>query len=133
MAETDEIVLDTDVLIEMARGSKIGQASLEAIERGGQSVGTTSINIHEFSYGMRKAGKQFRPPDIPVSSFSNEDAVLASKIELDLERSGTPIPRLDAMISSVCITNRGQLYTFDKHFERAVRFGLRLYSGPRRR
>ena len=66
---------------------------------------------------------------LPVLSYRKEDAILASELELKLERRGTPIRRTDAMIAAITINNNAKLYTFDvRHFKPLEEYGLKLFG-----
>jgi predicted nucleic acid-binding protein len=54
--------------------------------------------------------------------------VLASKIELEVEKKGKIACRTNAMIAAITINNGAKLYTFNiKHFEAFQELGLELY------
>lgn len=124
------IVLDTDVLIEiMDRKSKRGERALERIIKSGEDFCITVINLHEILYGLYKYAK---PVDevmkLPVIGYTKEDAKLAAKLELEAEKKGRPIRRMDAMIAAITINARAKLYTLDvRHFKHLRAFGLELF------
>lgn len=114
------ILLDTNALVEiLEKRSKSGEELYSAVIESGESIGTTSINLHELMYGLRKYSK---PPkellQLPVFDYSREDALLSSEIEFEVEKSGTPVRRMDCMIAAVAIRKSMELLTLDlKHFE----------------
>ena len=125
------IVLDTDVLIEIFdRGSIKGEEALERLVRCGEDICITVINLHEVLYGLSKYAKPVREVlRLPVLSYRKEDAILASELELKLERRGMPIRRTDAMIAAIAINNNAKLYTFDvRHFKPLEEYGLKLFG-----
>ena len=125
------IVLDTDVLIEIFdRGSMKGEEALERLVRCGEDICITVINLHEVLYGLSKYAKPVREVlRLPVLSYRKEDAILASELELKLERRGMPIRRTDAMIAAITINNNAKLYTFDvRHFKPLEEYGLKLFG-----
>jgi len=125
------IVLDTDVLIEIFdRGSIKGEEALERLVRCGEDICITVINLHEILYGLSKYAKPVREVlRLPVLSYRKEDAILASELELKLERRGMPIRRTDAMIAAITINNNAKLYTFDvRHFKPLEEYGLKLFG-----
>lgn len=126
------IMLDTDVLIEIFdKGSQKGDEALGRIKRSGQSVAITSINLHEITYGLAKYSKQINEvAQLPVISFTKEDAKLSSRIELDAERKGKAVRRTDAMIAAVAVTNHASLYSLDSHFKtiESLKIGLELFA-----
>ena len=125
------IVLDTDVLIEIFdKHSETGDKALSRILESGDSVSTTSVNLHEIVYGLHKYAKPVREVlQLPVLNYAKEDAQLSAKIELESERTGTTIRRTDAMIAAVAINIGARLYTLDlKHFKPLRAHGLKLFT-----
>ena len=124
------MLLDTDVLVEIFdRGSDRGEEALESILESGEDILTTSLNLHEVLYGLGKYAKPVR--DIlllPALDYTKEDAGLSARLELDAERRGIPIGRIDAMIAAISINRGARLFTFNtRHFENLTEFGLRLF------
>ena len=116
------ILVDTDVLIEIFdRNSKRGDEALKTIERTGEDITTTSLNLHEILYGLYKYtdhAKLERILVLDVVEFTKDDAVLSSKLEVETEKKGRKVPRFDAMIAAVAINRGFKLFTFNrKHFE----------------
>jgi tRNA(fMet)-specific endonuclease VapC len=124
------MILDTDVLIEIFdRKSQIGDENLRRIVESGDSIATTSINLHEILYGLEKYAKPIRGIILlPVLDYTKRDAELSAEIELKAEKSGTAIRRTDAMIASIAINHGSTLYTMDlKHFQPLQTLGLKLF------
>jgi tRNA(fMet)-specific endonuclease VapC len=125
------IVVDTDVLIEILdKKSTKGAEALEHILKCGEDIGTAVINMHELLYGLNKYAK---PTEdvllLPVLTFTEKDAILSSKLELEAEKKGTPNRRTDAMVAAVTINNNATLYTFDqKHFTQFTKRDLKLFK-----
>lgn len=125
------IVLDTDVLIEIFdKHSEKGDQILRRILERGDSVGTTSINLHEVMYGLQKYAKPVSEIlQLPILNYTKEDSRVSARLELAAERAGTPVRRTDAMIAAVAINNEADFFTFDsKHFGRLKSFGLKMLS-----
>ena len=125
------ILLDTDVLIEIFdRNSDRGDEALEAILGSGEDIATTSINLHEILYGMEKYAKPVKDVLLlPVLDYTKRDALISAEIEVEAERSGSSIRRMDAMIASVAINHGALFYTFNKkHFKSLEDMGLKLFS-----
>ena len=113
------ILVDTDVLIEIFdRNSVKGDKALKKIERTGEDITTTSLNLHEILYGLHKYtdhAKLERILVLDVVEFTKDDAVLSSKLEVETEKK---VPRFDAMIAAVAINRGFKLFTYNrKHFE----------------
>ena len=124
------IVLDSDVLIEIGeKKSGKGNKASERVLQSGEEIFITAITLHEVLYGFHKRGK---PADdlllFPVLDYTQKDAMLSSKVELEAERRGGRISRTDAMIAAIAVNNEGKLCTFNvKHFSSLKTFGLRLF------
>ncbi|MEM2971314.1 MAG: type II toxin-antitoxin system VapC family toxin [Candidatus Bathyarchaeia archaeon] len=124
------IVLDTDVLIEVFDKKSVkGDEVLRRLIEKGEDITTTVINLHELLYGLKKYAKPVREVLLlPVLDYTKRDAELSAKLELAVERSGTPIRRADAMIAAIVLNKGANLYTFDlKHFSPLTKFGLKLF------
>ena len=107
-----------------------GDEALHKIEASGDGVGTTSINFHEVAYGVLKRSRALEEfLTFPIMPYTREDAVLSSRIEVELEKKGTLVRRADTMIASVAISTACPFFTFDrKHFEPIAAFGLKLFE-----
>ncbi len=124
------ITIDSDVLIEILdKKSLKGDQALKQITESKEEVATTAISLHEVLYGLHKYGKPIKELLLlPILSYTKKDAVLASKIELEVEKMGKIACRTDAMIAAITINNGAKLYTFNlKHFEAFKGLGLELY------
>jgi len=65
-----------------------------------------------------------------VASYTKGNAVLAAKLEIEMERKGKAIRRRDAMIAAITINNGAKLYTLNlKHFKPLTSVGLKLFVG----
>ena len=126
------ILLDTNVLIEiLEKESRIGAKVYSSLVASKEAIGTTSINLHELLYGLRKYAKSVRQlARIPIVEFNKRDAELSSQIELDMERAGMAVRRTDAMIAAIAINHSMKLLTLDtRHFEPMSRkTPLKLFS-----
>lgn len=103
------IALDTDVLIEVFdKKSAKGDEVLRRLDKSGEDITTTAINLHEILYGLEKYAKPVKEVlFLPVLDFAKRDAVLSAGLELKAEGMGMSIRRTDAMIAAITI-NRGQ-------------------------
>jgi len=90
------ILVDTDFLIEIFnRNSEKGDKALKKIERTGEDVTTTSLNLHEILYGLHKYTDHVKLERIlvlDVVEFTKDDAVLSSKLEIETEKKGKKVP-----------------------------------------
>ncbi len=124
------IVVDTPVLIEILdKRSKLGEEALRKVIESDERPATTAINLHELLYGL--GGRSAVTNDLArlaTLEFAERDAELSSRIKLNMEKQGSPIPRLDAMVAAVTIRSSGKLFTFDqKHVNSLQSFGLKLF------
>jgi tRNA(fMet)-specific endonuclease VapC len=114
------IVLDTDVLIEIFdKGSEKGDLAIQELEGAGEEIAITSITYHEILYGFEKYGKKriIKLEQLETLDFTKSDAKLSAKLELDCERKGKMVSRMDSMIAGMVINRNAKLYTFNKkHF-----------------
>jgi tRNA(fMet)-specific endonuclease VapC len=125
------IVLDTDVLIEVFDKKSVkGDDVLRRLDKCGEDIATTAVNLHEILYGLEKYAKPMQEVlFLPVLDFAKRDAVLSAGLELKAEGMGLSVRRTDAMIAAVTMNRGAKLYTFDlKHFGPLKKFGLELLS-----
>ncbi len=114
------IIVDSDVLIEIFdKNSKKGQIAIEKLEKAGEDIAITSLNLHEILYGHYKSNKKIKGiQDINTIEFNKKDAELSARIENDLEKKGKIVPRFDAMIAAIAINRNAKIFTFNKkHFQ----------------
>jgi len=124
------IIIDSDVLIEILdRKSEKGDIALKQTIESGEEIATTVISLHEVLYGLHKYGNPVKELLLlPILSYTKKDAVLSSKIELEVEKVGKTACRTDAMIAAITINNGAKLYTCNlKHFNAFQDLGLELY------
>ncbi|MDG6901929.1 MAG: type II toxin-antitoxin system VapC family toxin [Nitrososphaerota archaeon] len=124
------ILLDTNVLIEILdKESSEGDRLLKALSEAGEDVGTTSINMHELLYGLKKYTKSVEKIGrLRVLPYEKEDAEVSSRLELTAEKRGKPVRRIDTMIAAVAINRSARLSTLDsRHFEQFTQDGLHLF------
>lgn len=124
------IIVDTDVLIEISdKRSKKGNEMYQKIIANGDDVAITSMTLYETMYGLIKFKKPFYYlSSFRVYEFSKEDALLAAKLDLDLEKNGKKIKRMDIIIASTTINRGATLCTFDNEFQQMEELGLRLFQ-----
>lgn len=116
------ILADTDVLIEVFdKNSEKGKEALEKIEEMDEEVVITSLNLHELLYGLYKYADKEKIDKallLDAIEFKKEDASLSAKLEIESERKGIKLARVDAMIAAIAINRKFKLFTFNKkHFE----------------
>ena len=125
------ILLDTNVLVEiLEKRSKKGEELYSAVIASGESICTTSINLHELLYGLKKYGKPVKELlQLPIIDYSKDAAFLSAEIEYEMEKNGTPVRRTDSMIAAVAVNGLMPLLTLDtRHFEPiAKKFALEFF------
>ena len=129
MGEKKCILLDTDISNEMLdKDSDKSQELMLKIIESGEEYCTSSVNMHEVLYGIEKYSRDSRLVlQIPTLEYSKNDNELSAVLELDAERKGGAVPRMDAIVASIAINNGCSLYTLDKHFEVFTDKGLKLF------
>lgn len=114
------IVLDTDVLIEIFdKDSEKGDLAIQKLEEAGEDVAITALSLHEILFGLEKYGKKKikRLDQLETLDITKDDAKLSAKLELECERKGKSVSRIDSMIAAMVINRKGKLFTFnDRHF-----------------
>lgn len=122
------IIIDTDVLIEIFdKKSDKGDIALKKIEDTGEDIAITSINLHEILYGICKYGKKKIKgiEQLETLEFNRDDAQLSAKLELECERKGEKVTRIDTMIAAIAINRKAKLFTFNtKHFQAFTELSL---------
>jgi tRNA(fMet)-specific endonuclease VapC len=121
------IIIDTDILIEIYdKKSELGSKAFEILMETDEPFCITAINLHEALYGLFKFGKSADYlMRLLVLDYRKEDARLASEIEVETERKGNKVMRLDAMIAAIAINNNAKLYTNNKkHFSHVAKLQL---------
>ncbi|MDG6988525.1 MAG: type II toxin-antitoxin system VapC family toxin [Nitrososphaerota archaeon] len=118
------------MLIEILdKESQKGDELLASLEEAGEEAGTTSINMHELLYGLKKYSRSdAKLSQLRVAPYTKEDAELSSRLELAAEKRGTAVRRLDSMIAAIAVNRSAKLSTFDlRHFEQFAKDGLKLF------
>jgi len=124
------ILLDTDVLIEILdKASDKGDRILATLEAAEEDLGTSSVNLHELLYGLKKYSKsEEKVTQLRVVPYERRDAELSSRLELAAEERGGPVRRLDSMIAAVAINRSAELATLDVgHFQPFAQNGLKIF------
>ena len=129
MGEEKLILLDTDVIIEVLdKNSDKGQELMLKIIESGEGYCTSSVNMHEVLYGIEKYSRGSRLVlQLPTLEYNKKDSKLSAFLELNAERKGTAVPRMDAIVAAIAINNGCSLYTLDRNFEIFTENGLKLF------
>lgn len=112
------ILLDSSVIIDLMRG----KIKLKPTER----YYINPIVYSEVLYGLLYASKSekelegfFDELGIETLIIGTNTAIVHSKMKLDLNRRGQPLPDNDLLVAATCLEHNLQLFTLNlKHFSR---------------
>ena len=118
------IIVDTDVLIEWLEKNSSKQSIIEAcLSTYNEIIATTALNFEELLFGyFKRKGNTIISKSHPIWGivtipFTLRDALLAAKIEYEMEKKGKKKPRGDVLIAAITINNNASLFTLNKkHF-----------------
>ena len=116
------ILIDTDILIEYFKKREIEKLV-------GNSI--SIITLIEFLRGAKnpKAVKEILEEIFYVINLDNDIIIKYVEIYQELKRRGDILPDSDLLIASTSIAKNLPLLTKNvKHFERLIKFGLKLYK-----
>lgn len=119
------LVLDTDVCVDLLRGTERGQLVLAAV--GDEPVAVSAMTLHELAEGARRASHPDRERaavDRFLSAFDIlavdvPTAWISGSVAGDLARAGAAIGDMDTLIAAAALHAGAPLVTFNtKHFRR---------------
>lgn len=114
-------VLDTNVIIEIARGNK---DVLNAVLEFDKTFYVTSITRFELLVGLPKRDELIWLDSLLELPFEKKSAEMAAYLHKKLREKGTPMGLGDLFIGAVCLANDLPLITLDGNFEVLKEFGL---------
>ena len=123
-------LLDTTVLIDLARGEKSpahqrARVAVQRLLQSGETLFTSRINEAEFRIGPERSQDRQKELDrvervlagVLILEFNREGALKYAVIKAETFRRGRPVGDCDALIASVAVTNGQSLLTRNpKHF-----------------
>src|SRR5260370_12311201 len=120
-------LLDTDILSEVLknRDAAVAREAEDSLAKHGEFA-VSVISVMEIAYGLHRAGRREQLQEFEatlrstcnVVQFDAEAALLAGRIEADLERAGRTIDAADVMIAATAIGVRLPIVTGNTaHFE----------------
>ena len=118
-----EICLDTSVLIEITKKNQTKAEDILDYLRG-KSISISAVTLFEHLAGLKES--EDSKLDLKTYNFTRDDAILSSRMIMELRKQGKEINFRDLFIASTCKNNDLELMTFDKHFKNFEQFGLRL-------
>jgi len=107
-------VLDTNVIIEIARGNNEVFEKVTALDN---TFYITSITKFEILVGMPKKDERIWLETLIELPFDGKCAEIAAYLHKKLKEKGSPIPFRDLFIASVAVANDLPLITLDSDFE----------------
>jgi predicted nucleic acid-binding protein len=129
-------LLDTDILSEVLkeRDATVARAAADYLAGHGELT-VSVISVMEIAYGLHRAGRMEQLVEFEatlatscrVLPFDAPAALLARRIEADLEKAGTPIDAPDVMIAATALGARLPVVTGNtEHFEAVRKAGWDL-------
>ncbi|ADC65712.1 PilT protein domain protein [Ferroglobus placidus DSM 10642] len=116
-------VLDTSVIIEIARGNR---KALNAVLSEDNYFYITSITWFEIKVGAPKLAELNLVDSLECLSFDRKSADVAAEIYIKLKKDGKMVSLKDLFIGAICISNKEKLITMDSDFEILRDFGLEV-------
>ncbi len=117
-------VLDTNVIIEIARGNR---RVLDSVLSADRYFYITSITRFEILVGAPKLAELDLMNALECLNFDSTSADLSAEIYRELRRRGREMSLRDLFIGAICIRNNQKLVTADSDFEILKDFGLELH------
>jgi tRNA(fMet)-specific endonuclease VapC len=117
------LVLDTDHLVEIDRGSALGAALMDRLDRSGQEIVTTIVSAEEQLRGWLAQINQLREPHAQIAAYSRLQGRLAffaawrllqwnadaADRFRELRGQGVRIGAMDLKIASIVLANNATL------------------------
>jgi predicted nucleic acid-binding protein len=127
METRNQVIIDTDVLVDMLRGVEKAISFIAELEKKGFVLSTTIINAFELYYGAYKSKKKQQNliatkklmKRLIVLKMGLKSAEKAGQIQAELEPEGRLIGIRDIMIGAIAVTRGYALVTKNiEHFEK---------------
>jgi tRNA(fMet)-specific endonuclease VapC len=126
-------LLDTDILSEILknRDATVARAAADYLAKHGEFT-VSVVSVMEIAYGLNRAGRKTQLEEFEaalrttcnVLSFDADVALLAGRIQAELEKAGAPIDAPDVMTAATAIGARLPVVTGNTaHFEAVQRMG----------
>jgi predicted nucleic acid-binding protein len=126
-------LLDTDILSEVLknRDATVARAAADYLAKHGEFT-VSVVSVMEIAYGLNRAGRTTQLEEFEttlgtscnVLPFDADAALLAGRIQAELEQAGAPIDAPDVMIAATAIGARLPVVTGNMaHFAAVQRVG----------
>lgn len=126
------ICLDTSAYSHFKRG----EPEVVEIIAGARQVLLPVVALGELRAGFRLGDRMARNdkelreflaiPVVRVLDVDDDAAAIYAELVFDLRRAGTPVPTNDIWIAALAVREGATVITFDDHFERIRRAGVRV-------
>ncbi len=106
------IILDTDFLIDLTKGKTEAVKKLEGIAN--EALAIASISLTELYYGAFKQKQHLEEEkfsDYEILAFKRQEACLAARIRVGLEKGAGRIGIVDEMIAATAIAQNARVLT----------------------
>jgi tRNA(fMet)-specific endonuclease VapC len=129
-------LLDTDILSEVLknRDATVARAAADYLAKHGEFT-VSVVSVMEIAYGLTRAGRTTQLEEFEATlrttcnmlPFDVDAALLAGRIQAELEKAGAPIDAPDVMIAATAIGARLRVVTGNTtHFAAVQRAGYSL-------
>jgi len=133
----NQVIIDTDILVDMLRGLEKVVTFIAELERKGLTLSTTVINAFELYYGAYKSKKKLRNltatrkllERMVILNMNLKSAEKAGEIHAELDAKGQPIGVRDIMVGAVALTRGYTLITRNIAHLQKIK-GLKLITAP---
>lgn len=132
MEELENMIVDTDILIDYLRGKKRGTKLLDHYKKE-RSVETTGINVFELYHGAYSSENTTKQVSnlkgflnrVQVHSTSEDSMEMAGKIAAELDDKGEKIGAKDVLISGIALLENQHVLTYNtRHFKKVEELEL---------
>ncbi|MBS7626601.1 type II toxin-antitoxin system VapC family toxin [Candidatus Bathyarchaeota archaeon] len=132
----NQVIIDTDILVDVLRGLEKPVTFIAELERKGLTLSTTVINAFELYYGACKSTKKLQNltatrkllEQTVILNMTHKSAEKAGEIHAELEAKGQPIGIRDVMIGAIALIKGYPLITRNTHLQKIE--GLNLITAP---
>jgi predicted nucleic acid-binding protein len=132
-----QVVIDTDILVDMLRGLEKAVTFIAEFERRGLTLSTTVINTFELFYGAYRSKKRLQNitatrrllEQMIILKLTLKSAEKAGQIHAELEAKGQPIGIRDVMVGAIALTKGYPIITRNTAHLQKIK-GLNLITAP---